>query len=135
LNLSLKLLAILAFVLNTWSVVVAEPTSLAGHSGASPDVIAQIREMLNVFAPIYIKCARVDSVTAAVLPDGLLPIAEKMQAPTPLLPAPKGPMRYELWTIAGCAHSAKIIIALWYLDSGIETFIANPVQAPSWDAS
>jgi hypothetical protein len=135
LNLSLKLLMSLAFLLDTWPLVAAENTNFAGRSAASPDVIAQIRAMMDVFAPIYIKCARADSVTAGDVPEGLMPTAEKMQVPTPLVPAPKGAVRYELWTIAGCEHSAQVIVALWYLDSGVETFIASPVQAPSWDAS
>jgi hypothetical protein len=111
-------------------VLAANSPSLAGHSDASPEVISQIRDMLDVLSPIYIQCAQATSVTAGALPDDLLPKAEQIQTPAQLVPAAKRSARYELWTIGGCGHTARIIIKLWYQDTGFETFLASPVEAP-----
>jgi hypothetical protein len=116
-------------------VLAADRAVLTGHSFASVKVIAEIRNMLDVFAPIYLKCRQADSVMAGDVPEDLLTKAEKIEAPTTLVPGAKGPIQYELWTIAGCERSAQIFVKLWYLDSGEETFIASPVVTPSWDGS
>lgn len=115
--------------------VAADIPKFTGHTTAGAIVVAKLGDMFDVFAPIYLKCARVDSVLAGDVPDELLPKAEKIQFPPSLSSPPKGPVRYELWTINGCEHTAEIFIKLWYLDTGEETFIASPVITPSWNGS
>jgi hypothetical protein len=115
--------------------VAADLINFTGHTTAGTTVIAKIDTMLGVLAPIYLNCPQVDSVLAGDVPDDLLPRAEQMQIPNTLSPLPKGPVRYELWTIGGCEHTAEVFIKLWYLDTGEETFMMSPVIAPSWNGS
>jgi hypothetical protein len=135
LKLSVGQLGYALFFMAITPVTAGDAPSLAGHSDASPEVIARIREMLDVFAPVYIQCAQATSVTAGVLPEDLVPQAEQIQIPAALVPGSKGSSRYELWTLGGCGHVAQIIIKLWYLDTGFETFVASPVLAPQWGIS
>jgi hypothetical protein len=135
LTFSANYLGFAAYLMALTPVLAENSPSLAGHSDASPEVISQIREMLDVFSPIYIQCAQATSVTAGALPEDLTLKAEQIQIPAQLVPAAKRSARYELWTIGGCGHTARVIIKLWYLDTGFETFIASPVEAPQWGVS
>ena len=104
------------------------PVAIAGHTAASPQVVAKIHEGLTLIAPIWLRCSHVDSVTAGAVPDGFDPKAA-VELPESLVPAPKGPIRFELWTIGGCDRSTGILVRLWYTDAGNEQFSLSPLKA------
>lgn len=39
---------------------------------------------------------------------------------------PVGPVRYELWTVAGCGRTGQFLIQLWYDAGGDEQYSASP---------
>jgi len=99
--------------------------SVRGHTTASAHVVDQILAGMNVFAATRLKCSHLDAVSAGPVPAGF-DSKGVPQVPATLMPPPRPPIRFEIWTITGCGRSDYIVVTLWRASTGKETFSLSP---------
>lgn len=100
----------------------ATSTPLTGRTAADPKIVPDALNEAAGFAARALKCGRIESVEATILPKKWIPADPNFRI------GPKG-ARYERWTVRLCGRSEPFLIAHWKHSGRPQFSVGHPFPA------